>query len=1016
MKFAPLHVVTGYSFLQSELMPEKMAKALKEKNYFGMGISDNEVLYGAPSFVKMMSSINKPYVIGEEFLVDDDNISLYVISEEGYRNLLAINVEKQKGKLTYDFLKDHSKGLVAIIETIRGKFKELFNEEIDTSFKKYLLTVSSSFKDGFYLGLEVTSKEGVKYANRIRKFANEFTYECVAFPRIRYQKKEDAIVITMVEAIANDNKINTKSEMGQDYFMNEEDYAKIYSRIEMENTIKIIQESTFKFNQKRGQLIHYPVNNSKTHLRELCEKNLAKMGLNDEKHVKRLNYELDVISSMGYDDYFLIVQDFINFANNNSILVGPGRGSSAGSLVAYLLGITKIDPLDYDLQFERFLNPYRKTMPDIDVDFMDNKRDTMIQYMRDKYGNNRVANIISFQTIGAKQSLRDVGRIYDYPTHHIDLLSKRLTNKDYGLRESYKKLPDFRALVDSDKYFLDIVSFASKIEGLPRQNGLHAAGIILDDEGLEKNIPVNILMNDNYITQYEGEYLEQQGFLKMDFLALGNLTTINNCINLINSRHKDANISFNNIPFKEKEIFDLIRKGNTLGLFQIETPIMRKLIKVLKPTTFDDVVVLLALDRPGPMQYAKTYARRKEGLEKFDYISDDLKEILEPTYGIIIYQEQINSIATKMAGMSLAEADVFRRAISKKEKEKILGAQKQFIEGALKNGYNKEISSKAFNDILKFAEYGFNKSHSVVYSIITCRMAWLKAHYPIEFYTSLLGNSSASSDVRFNEYVSEMKSMGIQIKKPSINQSTYEYIIYDNSLLYPLSGIKEISINVVDKILSERKNKGSFTDFFDFALRMHPYKISESQYNNLISAGAFDEFNNSREGMHLAVKSALQYAELNYGSDGQLSIGIDAFPKPSIRNVKDDPLTNLENEYEVMHIMLSDNPLAYKKDLIAKNKAIPISEACEEDKSTIVGILKLIKTITTKKGDTMAFIKIYDESSEIELTIFPKLYKEVQKILHKNHILLVEVKKDGDDDEPTYIANSIKELEEEANV
>ena len=1012
MMFAPLHVITCYSMLQSQLLPEKMEKALKAMNYFGMGITDNEAMFGIPAFAKMMAKNKKPYIIGEEFLLDGDSMSLFAVNEEGYRNLIKITIVRQKDELDYEYLKNHSKGLVAVIETVRGKFNELFVENYDSSFNKYLLNISSCFKDGFYLGIEVTSKEGVKYANRVRKFANEFTYECIAFPRIEYQTKEDALVLTMVDAIKNDNKINVKSKVGQNYFMKEEDYAKIYSKVEMANTVKLVKSSTFDFNQKRGELLHYPVTDSKKELSEMCHKRLDELGLNDEKHIQRLDHELSVISSMGYDDYFLIVQDYVNYAKNNDVLVGPGRGSSAGSLVAYLLNITEVDPLDYDLQFERFLNQYRATMPDIDVDFMDTKRDAMIQYMREKYGNNRVANIVAFQTIGAKQSLRDIGRIYNYPTHHIDLLSKKLTNKDFGLRESYKKLPDFKALVDSDPYFLEIVSLASKIEGLPRQNTLHAAGVVLDDKGLENNIPVTVLMNDNYITQYEMEYLEAQGFLKMDFLSLGNLTTIYSCVNLINQRHPEAHLDAAKLPYNEPEVFDLIAKGKTLGVFQVETQIMRKLIPVLKPNCFDDVVVLLALDRPGPMQYAKTYGRRKEGLEQITYISDDLKDILAPTYGIIVYQEQINSIATKMAGMSLAEADVFRRAISKKEKEKILGAQKQFIAGALKNGYSEEVSRKAFNDILKFAEYGFNKSHSVVYSIIVCRMAWLKAHYPLEFYSSLLANSSASSDIKFSEYVTEMRPMGFNILKPSINESTNEYIIKDNNLLYPLTGIKEVSYALLDCILKERRENGPFKDFFNFVLRMYQYKMNETRLHNLISAGAMDEFYKSREAMHLAVKSALQYAELNYGQDGQLSIGIEAFPAPTLRDMNDDPLENLEKEYEVMKIMLSDSPLKYKKEAIAKHNPIPIADALDLDKSKVVGIVKFKKIINTKKGDSMAFIKIIDETDEMEITIFSKLYKEAAKIIEKNAILVIEVKQQIRDDGPTYIADSIVKLED----
>ena len=877
-----------------------------------------------------------------------------------------------------------------------------------------LLQFGSLYKDNFYLGIEVTSKEDVKYANRIRHFASEFTYKCIAFPTIRYQKKDDALIIDMVTAISDDTKINIKKKDGQEYFMSESDYQKIYTKSELANTVNIIKQSEFSFHQKRGELLHYPVENATVELRRMCEESLKQKGLTEQKYIDRLNHELEVISTMGYSDYFLIVQDFVNWCKQNDILVGPGRGSAAGSLVSHLLGIVEINPLDYDLQFERFLNPARKTMPDIDVDIMDIRREQVVQYMRDRYGSEKVATIITFQTIGAKQSLRDIGRIYDYPSHHIDLLSKRITEKDCTLREAYKKLPDFRSLVDSDKYFLEIVSLASKIEGLPRQSGQHASGVILDDKQLEDSIPVKKTFDDNYITQYEMEYLEEQGLLKIDFLSLSNLTIIYNCLKQINVNRKEP-LTFENIPYQEKEIFELISQNKTLGLFQIDTSAMRRSIQILKPDCFNDVVALLALGRPGPMQYIPTFAKRKEGKEKFSYVSEDLKDILSSTYGIIVYQEQINSIATKMAGFSLAEADTFRRAISKKEREKILKAQSQFIEGAVKNGYKEEVAKKVFSDILRFAEYGFNKSHSVVYSIIACRMAWLKIHYPLEFYSALLDNSSATSDSKFSEYVFEMNSLGIKMLPPSINYSTNNFVIKDGAILFPLTGIKEISITVMENIEKERKERGPFTNIFNFTLRMFKYKINANQLKYLIDAGAFDELHPSRNSIRLSILSALQYAELNYQSDGQLSIGIEAFPEPLIKEQIDDPLDNLYKEYEAIGAMLSNNPLSYKEDILREKGAIPIAEALELDNALVAGIIRSKKTINTKKGTPMAFIKIFDNTGDMEITVFSKEYADKRDMLDKNQIILAKISRRVNKEEVSYIAEQIERLEEKEN-
>ena len=1013
MKFAPLHIVTGYTFLSSGLTIERVIKGIKANDYFGAGISDKEVMYGFPSFAKEMEGIKKPYLLGEEFEIEGDNLSLYAISEEGYRNLLVLNVANQKGELSFALLKEKSSGLVAILETIRGTFKEKFVEDYDSSFNKYLLRYAKAFGDNFYLGLEVTSKEGVKYANRVRKFADQFTYECIAFPRVRYEKKEDALILKMVNAIANDEKIDIKKEEGQDYFMKEIDYAKIYSQKEMANTIKVISSSKFNLHQKRGELLHYPVDNAKEALSSLCFNRLKELKKDDESHISRLKYELDIINQMGYNDYFLIVQDLVNHAKEEEILVGPGRGSAAGSLVSHLLGIVEIDPLDFNLQFERFLNPYRQTMPDIDVDFMDTRRDEMVSYMREKYGADRVANIVTFQTIGAKQSLRDIGRIYNYPNHHIDLLCKKISEKDYSLRDAYKKLPDFKSIIDSDKYFLEIVSLASKIEGLPRQSGIHAAGVVLDEKPIAESVPVSVSINDECVCQYEKEFIEEQGLLKMDLLSLSNLSIIYNCVELINHNHPEAKLNPYSIPYNEKEIFDLISKNKTLGLFQIETPLMRKSIKVLKPTTFDDVVALLALGRPGPMKYIPNYAKRRDGKEKYSFLSEDLKEILGPTYGIIIYQEQINSIATKIAGFSLAEADRFRRAISKKDKDKLVSLEKQFIEGTIKKGYDQELGKKVFADILEFAEYGFNKSHSVVYSIITCRLGWLKVHYPLEFYASLLQNGASTKDSKFSEYISEMNSLNIKMLPPSINYSNNSFVIKDDAILFPLTGIKDINITIYQKIIEERNENGLFKDFFNFALRMFAKRISNDQMQNLISAGAFDEFYPSRESMRRTVLSALQYAELNYDKDGQLSLGIDFVAPPRMNVGKDDPLDNLDKEYQVLGVMLSNNPLSYKKDLLNKLKVISIDEAKELNRATIAGIVKDKKVITTKAGAKMAFVKLFDESGEIEITVFPKQYEENVAILNKNSMIVIEISLRYSREEVSYIAQTIKKLEEE---
>ncbi len=1010
--FVPLRVVSCYSFLQSGLTMERIATGVSKNDYFGMGLCDKGVMYGVPSFIKTAETIKKPSIIGIEVEIENDTLCLYAINETGYRHLLVISSAIQKKEFDKKLLTNNTEGLLAVLVTSSGLFKDKFvNEEED--FARYLLSYNNLFKDGFYLGIEVVKKEDVSYANKVRKFANEHSYECVAFPTIRYLKKDDAIVLRIVEAIANEETIKEKKLEGQEYFMPIESYQKIYTAKEINNTQKILNISSFDFHQKRGEILHYPVDDAVQTLKDNCYNALKKLGLdNKEEYLKRLEYELETIISLGYADYFLIVQDYVSFAKSHDIIVGPGRGSAAGSLVSYLLNITEIDPLMYGLQFERFLNPFRKTMPDIDVDFMDIKRDLVVEYMREKYGNDHVANIVTFQTIQAKQSLRDVGRVYGFPDNHINLLSKRITNPKYSLREAYKHLPEFKKLVDSDAYFLQIVSLASKIEGLIRQSGLHAAGIILNNDSLESSLPVLTDFSGHYISQYEMGYLEEQGFLKMDFLGLRNLTTIDYCVDLIKKNHPDVNIDTLHIPYRDENIFPLIASGQTMGLFQIETSTMKRGIKTLKPNCFEDIVALLALNRPGPMEFLPTFAKRKEGKEQVVYDDPCLEPILKETYGIIVYQEQVNMIATTMAGFSMGEADMFRRAISKKDIDKLLESEKAFIEGSIKQGHNEKTAKKVFDFIKKFANYGFNKSHSVVYSVIACQMAYLKYYYPLEFYASILETSSSTDDTRFNEYVSEMKKRNISIIPPHINYSAKDFIVYQNGLLFPLNAIKGINEILVNNIIEERTTNGEFKDFFDFVSRMYRFKISEKQITRLVDAGCFDCFNHSRASFRVSIRSALQYAELSFKEDGQLNIGFSDLITPYLIEDHDDPLENLDKEYDALGIMLSNNPLHYKTDILNAKNVTPIVTAKEEYSAKIAGLVRSVKTISTKKGDTMAFINLVDETGDIELTLFPETYVNGLQLLEKNSLIIANIKREKRDDNYDYICNKIEPLEE----
>jgi len=1010
MKFTALNVISGYSFLKSGLTIDKIATSIKKNDYFGVGICDEGVMYGLPSFVDEIKKTKLPYILGMKIILND-SYGIYALNEEGYQNLVSLTEAVSNDTISYEFLSSHLAGTTVILETNYGSFKKEFADKPDDSYLKSLAKLSAK-PENFYLGIEVTTKSEFKYAYTIRKFAEERGYETVAYPRIKYQNTDDAIILKIVEAIERNEQLEVKKISGQEYFQSNDSYNKIYTQTELANAQKIVSSSTLEFNSKRGELLHYPVEDSQKSLKEAVFAGLNEKNIADEAHINRANYELEVICSMGYADYFLIVSDYVKYARTHDILVGPGRGSAAGSLVSYAIGITEVDPLKYDLQFERFLNKFRKTMPDIDIDFMDVSRDDMVEYMRNKYGEERVGAIVAFQTIQAKQALRDIERVYNYPTHHIDMLSKSITDK-ISLREAYKKLETFRNLVDSDHYFLEIVSLASKIENLPRQAGMHAAGIILNNSPINKVLPVTVDLSNHLISQYEKDYLENQGFLKMDFLSLRNLTTIDICIKLVN-QNKNKNLVFYEIPYEDENIYKIISSGYTAGIFQLESSGMKSAIKILKPKEFNDIVALLSLFRPGPMDNIKQYQARKEGKVPTKYLNEDIKKVLCPTYGVIVYQEQVNSMAQVMAGFSLEKADLFRRAVSHKNKDELLSAKTDFINGAIKNGYKVNIVNETFDTILKFADYGFNKSHAVVYAITAARMAYLKYYYPIEFYSALLLTSSGAGDAKFSEYVSELNKRNLKVYIPDINESSMMFLPKENGLLFPLSFIHGLNDANARKIIDERTQNGQYKDFFDFVKRVFPFKISETVINKLIDAGCFDKLYPCRDALKKTTKYAMQIAELSYSRDGQLILDDTLESHKDYFEGNDDPFIKLSLEYDALGIMLSDNPLRYKKDLLTKNNVVSLEDAKENWGSiTIAGIINSIKTIKTRKNNsTMSFVKLIDESSELEITIFPRIFTECYQFLTKNNIIVVKGRYDHSEGKESFVADEVKLLED----
>lgn len=979
MKFIPLHVNSGYSILKSGIKINDYILLATKFGYDTVGMMDINSFCGLPKFNDLAKKNNLKPIFGLDLNIESYNFSFIILNENGYRNLCALFARIQSEKISLEDAKAYFSGCFVIFDSKNNIF-DIVNDET----RKTLAKIAKGIEK-FAIGLDATKLDKM---NMIRQFAEDYAYDLIAFPHIKYLKKNDAIVIKMLEAIENKEKLDFKTYEGEQYLRSESEYLAIYKEEEIALIHSLIKEIDFNFASPRGKMSVFHNDeglSSEQYLRKLCYENLTKKGIDSDVYKARLDKELNVISKMGYCDYFLLVQDFINFAQSKQIVVGPGRGSAVGSLVAYCLNITKINPIKYNLIFERFLNEQRQSMPDIDIDIEDARRNEVVSYIEEKYGLNNVAKIIAIQRFGAKQALKDVGRIFGYEERHIELFSSIITKNDYdklSLKEIYKKDESFRKLVDDDKYYLEIVSLASKLDGLPRQYGLHAAGIVINNEPLNNVTPLLLYPADNkYIIQFEKEYIEQQNLLKIDILSIANLSIVKNCLALV-KQNKNIDLTLDQIPYDDKNAINLIAKNKTMGLFQLESVGMRKTISLIKPTSFIDVATIIALYRPGPMDNIVAFAKRKNNKMAATYSSAELNNILKETYGTIVYQEQIMQIANKIASFDFAHADLLRSAISKKKADKLVSYRKDFIDGAIKNGYLQDFAEKLFTKIEKFGDYGFNKSHAIGYASLTCKMAYLKYYYPLEFYCSVL---SYSDSVHYLETIGEIKESNISIKGPNINKSTFNYSIDNNSIICPLTMIQGISTMLTKSIISERNN-GPFLDFYDVVLRLSKYRINSKELSALIDSGSLDILCPSRATMRKNLANALNFASVSSDNMG----GFIKLEKPIMIQAQDDLLFNFNKEIDVLKSSFSISPLSicnsrynikFTNLLNIKNTNNTIFVPC---------LLRSMKTITTKNGSSMAFINVFDDSTEQEFALFSEPYKLSINALKKNTIIIIK--------------------------
>lgn len=1007
MQFIPLHVYSGYSFLKSGLSLPKLLSLAKKEGLSYCALSDYQSMSGFPELCALSTSLGIKPVYGYDLQVEGSLFSLYVLDEDGYKNLMALDLQASRGEVSLSYLKEHQDGLAVVLSSENSRLHALYLDHQD-EIPNYLSSLSKGIKR-FYLGIPYLPQERL-FLSFLRSFLASYPYDFLAFPHVRYAQASDAIALEIVEAVANNASLDHKATAGDEYFLSQREANEYFQQPEIEGAYALGEEAaSFLFLKKRGGLLKFPCpqgEESDGYLRRLAYEGLARKNPGAGKeYAERLDYELSIIGKMGYADYFLIVADYVRFALASGISVGPGRGSGAGSLVSYCLDIVTPDPLRFDLLFERFLNPERQSMPDIDVDFADVRRDEIASYLQAKYGRERVSHIVTMQTFGAKASLRDIGRVFSYESREIDMIAKLIPDNT-TFAWNYRHNAKFKSLLDSDSYYLQIVQLAAKVEGLPRQPGIHAAGVVLNDAPLQTAVPVHDDPSWGYVAEYEMNHLEAQGFLKMDLLGLRNLTIIDHCLALV-KQTTGEDIYYRSIPYEEKEPIALIASGKTMGLFQLESAGMNRAIREVQPSTFEDVVAILALFRPGPMRYIENYAARKAGREKVTYPCQQIEPILQPTYGIIVYQEQIMAIVRAMAGFRYGEADLFRRAISKKNAAKLASLREDFIAGCRKNGHSQSLAEQVYDLIYRFAEYGFNKSHALSYAVITCQMAYLKLHHPLCFYCACLDNTS-SGDKKFAPLVSEIRRAGYAFALPDINSSGLTFAPAKGRILFPLTAIKGIGGNFARDIIDERAAR-PFADIFDFALRMKRFNLNLATLVKLVDAGCFDALGSERGALRLGASDAMTYAEMLGGESGQGSLLDLGFPKPALKEVAEDRMEDLRAEKESLGLMISGSPLFAKKDAIEAAGLYSLSELLEKGEGRAAGVIAAVRPIKTRSGKKMAFLTLYDDTSERDFVMFDEAYSRDYPCLKEGNLVAVEASKDSRR-EDSFIASSVSLL------
>lgn len=1028
----PLHVNSAYSLLKSTITPEKLVLEAKRKGYRAIALTDHNVLYGVIPFYKSCKANGIKPIIGlsADVLIEENHTSatfpflFYAKNVHGYQSLMkissAILTKSEKG-IPFKWLKHYTTGLIAVATGIGGEIESFILEgEMDKAKERIIFYQQLFEKDSFYLSIQPYHiRESIQLTKEILEIGKELHVPIVATSKVNYLEKDDYETWKCLQAIKENKNIMDLSTEPIDrefYFRSKDEMEMLFEQYPttIQNTVRIAEQCHVEIPFHQQLLPKYPLTEktSDEYLNELCEAGLSQRVKSTTTIYKdRLRYELNIIKKMKFSDYFLIVWDYVQFAKKNGIIVGPGRGSAAGSLVAYVLGITDVDPIKFDLLFERFLNPERVTMPDIDIDFPDHRRDEVIKYVAKKYGSTQVAQIITYGTFAAKAALRDVARVYGFSNRELEQLSKSIPNKlGITLKDAYKESETLQRLVQEEK-IKKVYQIASKIEGLPRHTSTHAAGVIISDRPLVEMIPLQMGSNEVLLTQYPMGILEEIGLLKMDFLGLRNLSLIESILRTIQKKEKQQ-IDLKNIPYNDPPTFELLQKGKTTGIFQLESEGMRDVLTRLKPTEFEDIVAVNALYRPGPMANIPVYIKRKHGQEMSQYPHPDLEQVLKKTYGVIVYQEQIMQIASIFSGFTLGEADLLRRAVSKKKREVLDQERSHFVTGAIEKGYQEKIANDIYDLIVRFADYGFNRSHAVAYSQISYQLAYLKAHYPLYFMANLL-TSSIGNEEKTAEYVKELRHLGYKVFAPSINKSGFQFEVEEEGIRFSLAAVKGVGYQALKEILRARGN-GRFKDLFDFCLRVSLKTVNRKVMENLIHSGSFDEFGKDRAVLLATLDVAIEHAQLLKPEDNQIDLllleGLDDL-KPKYVDVEPIPMENkLFSEKQVLGMFISKHPTSMYRLLFQLNGAVLLDDIKLDKINKVGAYIQDVRKIKTKKGETMAFVQISDESDDLQAVIFPNIYRENTAILKKGEIIFLTGKAELRNGQKQLIINNIQGL------